>query len=707
MTQARLAASGSTALPTGVDVTTLAPHWARLAQRTWILLFVINLGFIVVGLPFAYQTRLTPCPYSGYMCISGQLNAAQYAIAQAEGLSIPVIAAVMTAFGMTDLIGMSLVGGILIWRKPNDLAAVGMAYVGLTCALGNSDGFGAFRQVSPLAWSAILLVWSINGFLRPLLMCIIPDGQFRPRWVVLPALGCSLALAYIILFRHFEPVVGGSYDRVVNIETLITLFVLLYRYRHIPEQRQQMKWILSGTAVFCAVMIVFVGLSSVIPVLSQPDHPIAYTTRLSLFIVMRSFVFLMILIAILRFRLFDIDLLINRTLVYGALTLMIMAVYMLIVGGLGSLLQAQSSLPLSLLATGILAAAFQPMRMQVQRSVNRLMFGKRDEPLAVLDDLAKHLEIVVTPRNMLTSIVDLTRRTLKLPYVAIEVDAATGQSMPTIIDCGQPAGSLVTFPLIYHGQRVGALLASPRSPGEILNPADRTVLENVARQTSAAIYAARLTQALQHSRQHIITTREEERRRLRRDLHDGLGPALATLTLQAEAARDLIPSNPQRSAELMGEIIGGAQAAIQEIRRVAYALRPPALDDLGLITALREYIAQIPRGGPQQFQISLDAPDVLPPLPAAVEVAVYRIAQESLTNVVRHAQATSCGLRLAVGEEVELEIWDDGRGIPEACRAGVGLRAIHERTAELGGSCVIDSAPGRGTRLTVRLPLTD
>jgi signal transduction histidine kinase len=274
---------------------------------------------------------------------------------------------------------------------------------------------------------------------------------------------------------------------------------------------------------------------------------------------------------------------------------------------------------------------------------------------------------------MLTSIVDLTRRTLKLPYVAIEVDAATGQSMPTIIDCGQPAGSLVTFPLIYHGQRVGALLASPRSPGEILNPADRTVLENVARQTSAAIYAARLTQALQ----------------------------------QAEAARDLIPSNPQRSAELMGEIIGGAQAAIQEIRRVAYALRPPALDDLGLITALREYIAQIPRGGPQQFQISLDAPDVLPPLPAAVEVAVYRIAQESLTNVVRHAQATSCGLRLAVDEEVELEIWDDGRGIPEACRAGVGLRAIHERTAELGGSCVIDSAPGRGTRLTVRLPLTD
>ena len=231
----------------------------------------------------------------------------------------------------------------------------------------------------------------------------------------------------------------------------------------------------------------------------------------------------------------------------------------------------------------------------------------------------------------------------------------------------------------------------------------------MAKQSGVALYAAQQTwQAqqlaadLQHSRERLVTAREEERRRLRRDLHDGLGPALASLTLKVDAARDELGYDTESAAEMLAGLKGDIQAAIGDIRRLVYDLRPPALDDLGLAASLCLLAERVQGAG---LTVACNLPERLPALPAAVEVVIYRITAEALTNVVRHAGAWACTVRLAVTDRVELAISDDGRGLPPNAAAGVGLLSMRERAAELGGEYAIMSALGAGTTVRVWLPL--
>jgi signal transduction histidine kinase len=216
--------------------------------------------------------------------------------------------------------------------------------------------------------------------------------------------------------------------------------------------------------------------------------------------------------------------------------------------------------------------------------------------------------------------------------------------------------------------------------------------------------ALRLSADLQRSRGRLITAQEEERRRLRRDLHDGLGPQLAGLTMTAEAAQDLISNDPKRAEALLDDLIERAQAAVADVRRLVYELRPPALDALGLLGALRAQTAHQEYGG---LRISIREPERLPPLPAAVEIAAYRIALEALNNVARHADARNCVLGLAFDEEageLRVEVIDDGKGIAGDPGTGVGLSSMRERAAELGGSFEIETVPSGGTRVRASLP---
>ena len=219
-----------------------------------------------------------------------------------------------------------------------------------------------------------------------------------------------------------------------------------------------------------------------------------------------------------------------------------------------------------------------------------------------------------------------------------------------------------------------------------------------------AAHAVRLTGDLQRSRTQLVTTREEERRRLRRDLHDGLGPTLAALALKATTVSDLISTDPTAATQLSNELYADIRATVGEIRRLVYALRPPRLDELGLLEAIREAARQQNR--PDGLQITVDAPECLPTLPAAVEVAAYRILQEALTNVARHAHARSCTVRLTLAGAVQVEILDDGVGIPPEQHSGVGLLSMRERAIELGGTCLIERNPGTGTRVYARLPVS-
>jgi signal transduction histidine kinase len=255
--------------------------------------------------------------------------------------------------------------------------------------------------------------------------------------------------------------------------------------------------------------------------------------------------------------------------------------------------------------------------------------------------------------------------------------------------------------LVYQGETVGQLILATRAPGEMFSPADQRLLDDLARQAGVAVHAVRLTSDLQRARERLVTAREEERRRLRRDLHDGLGPQLASQTLLIDTVFRLLPNDIDGAINLLQRLKSQSQDAIADIRRLVYALRPPALDDLGLVGALREHAMQYLQSG---IQITVVAQE-LPPLPAAVEVAVYRIVQEALTNVIRHAQAHLCIIEIALGTELLVTIIDDGCGLPADRRMGVGLTSMQERAAELGGRLVIEPRFGGGTQVRAWLPL--
>ena len=500
-------------------------------------------------------------------------------------------------------------------------------------------------------------------------------------------------------------ILGEGALAVLYLAAMIVGTITQYRISRGSVARQKIRW------------IVFAGMVSSIGGLCLWNLPalvlgysIINTNTLGLLVLPFP---LAIAIAIVRHQLFDIDTIITRTLVYGTLTATVIVLYVLIVGYLGTLFRAEHNLFISLIATSIVAVAFQPLKHWVQHVVNRFMYGERDDPYAVISRLGERLEATIAPDAVLPTIVQTIRDALKLSYVAISL--TTDDRQPTtggeavgdvrrsvVAEAGTLAGTSLALPLTYQHEIVGELLLAPRAPDEAFSPADRRLLHDLARQAGVAAHAVRLTADLQRSRERLVTAREEERRRLRRDLHDGLGPQLASLTLTLAAARELLRHDVDAADRLLQELALHTQAAIADIRRLVYDLRPPALDDLGLVLALREQVAHYSQAG---LQITIDAPEQLPPLPAAVEAAAYRIVQEALTNVVRHAQARNCAVGLTLGDTLDVEICDDGVGLPPGARAGVGLTSMRERTAELGGTCQIESVPGRGTCIHARLPL--
>jgi signal transduction histidine kinase len=356
------------------------------------------------------------------------------------------------------------------------------------------------------------------------------------------------------------------------------------------------------------------------------------------------------------------------------------------------------------------------LRSGLQHIVDRLLFGERDNPYEVLSRLGRRLETALAPEVVLPTIVETVAQALKLPAAVIEIKE--GDHSRVAAAYGPQHMAAITFPLVYHSEIVGQLRVAPRAPEEPLTRDDKRLMEDIAHQAGVAVHATRLTIDLQHSRERLVSAREEERRRLRRDLHDGLGPTLAGQTLKVGAIRNLLTRDPSAADRLLLELGGEIEVAIADIRRLVYALRPPALDELGLVAALRAEatrhdIEEDSGSGPSvdrvtRPRVTVEAPETLPALPAAVEVAAYRIACEALTNAIRHAQATYCRIRLirlTLDDALQVEITDDGMGLPAERRVGVGLVSMRERAEELGGACSITSAPGRGVRVLATLPL--
>jgi len=270
---------------------------------------------------------------------------------------------------------------------------------------------------------------------------------------------------------------------------------------------------------------------------------------------------------------------------------------------------------------------------------------------------------------------------------------------------------LIHLPLTYQTERVGELSLAPRAQSESFSTADMNLLNIIAQQAGAAGHAVRLTDELrqlnadlQQSREHLVTAQEEERRRLRRDLHDGVGPTLASLTQRLDTVADFVKSDPEKSIQLLHELKGQVKGTVAEIRRLVYALRPPVLDEFGLVSAIQEHVA--PYTGPNGLQVMFDVTKPMPPLPAAVEVAAYRITLEAFTNIVNHADASTCRIQIKIeNDSLLLEISDNGKGLTSNTHFGIGSTSIRERATELGGECTIENMPKGGMRVIARLPI--
>jgi len=497
--------------------------------------------------------------------------------------------------------------------------------------------------------------------------------------------------------------IGQAVQQVAVIVTTVILMGYSYFRFTDPVSRSQLRWLAGATALAAITNLLFwfgpelMGAEPLIPRSAVALLALPFPIALGM--------------AVSRYHLFDLDTIVNRSLVYGGLTAGILLTYALTVTLIGGLIPGNAPYAVALLGAGAVAVVALPLRDRMQRSVNRLLYGDRDDPDRALRRLGRRLEASLDPQTVLPTLVEAVAEAMRSPYVAIELErdgearaeAAHG-SVP--IDADGPREPL-RLPIVYRGRPVGWLVVIPRAANEPFSPADLRLLADLARQSGPAVEAVRLTGDLRRSREELVATREEERRRLRRDLHDELGPTLAGSLMKLGAARSLMASEPARAGELLDGLEGDARAMIDEIRRMARDLRPPALDELGLLGVLRQRITTFDEG-PQdgRLRVAFDAPDVLPALPAAVEVAALRIAREGLTNAARHSQASCARVGVALdGDTLVVSVADDGIGVPADVKPGVGLASMRERADELGGSLTVEAPDGGGTRVLARLPL--
>jgi signal transduction histidine kinase len=410
---------------------------------------------------------------------------------------------------------------------------------------------------------------------------------------------------------------------------------------------------------------------------------------------------------ILRNRLFDIDVVVRRTFVYGGLTLGVVASYVAVTSAITALVGGDHGFGASLFATGVAALVALPLRDGLQRAVNRLLYGERDEPWRAMRRLGQRLDLAADPDRVFPVIVETVADALRSPYVGLEVLDEIGRPA-TVAERGARLEAVVSVPLVHGADRVGTLTLGVRHGERGFRPDETDLLGGLARQAGGAIHALRLQADLARSHERLLVAREEERRRLRHDLHDGLGPSLAAIGLRAEASAEVLTSDPEVAKRLLDELGADVRATLDDIRRLVDGLRPPALDELGLLGAIEQQAARLEGStgaGPVTTIAVEGRPLPLPALPAAVEVAAYRIAVEALTNAVRHAEARTCAIRLDVGDELVVEVVDDGNGLPSGVAPGTGLESMESRAAELGGSVRIERRRGGGTRLEARLPI--
>jgi two-component system, NarL family, sensor kinase len=592
-----------------------------------------------------------------------------------------------------------LIGALVLREAPGN--RLGILFAGMGGWMGMVALADPVSAAVPSGWLHGLSVW-VQGMWTPtpygvlLVPPLYPHGRpISPawgRWVRVSITAAAISILALACSRHVVdghpevrnpiqlPVPDAVMVAVVLAGTLVAVAIAIAamvaqarRTRHGgPGDRARAAWL------FSAVLFMLAGVVIEIPAASLTVQLLAAGCLAA---------------GIIRHRLFDIEAVLTRSLVYAVAVAASLAAALLAAAALGYG-AGMGVLPALTAAATSLALARADSRMR--QMANRLLFGGRDNPAQALGTLGERLAATPTPDDVLPAVVTTLRESLALPYAAVTL---VGEQEPAAHD-GAPVDRQVGFPLQYGGQEVGCLRLGLRRGERALSAAEERLVSTFAAQAGTAAHGAQVTRELRRSRERLVAAREEERRTLRRDLHDGVGPALAGMALGLQSLQRARVGAEQ--TRLAADLCEQAQQTLSEVRRLAQDLRPSTLDELGLESAVRQHAQMMTRLSGIEVEVSVPRP--IPDLPAAVEVAAYRIVQEGLANVARHAGTRSCAVSLDHDGALLVCIRDDGRGeVPR--EAGAGLRSMRERAEELGGRCTVTFHPGRGTTVRAELPL--
>jgi len=645
----------------------------------------------------------------------------------------------------------ALIGALIVRRARN---TVGWALLGVGVGLAVLSFTSAYAVVGIASHPATLPAPSLVGALAEpdfagtsttlaFMLFVFPTGALPSRrWRPVVTLGLTAAGLTVLGFlfvpaKENLPAPGGislTYANPVRVQamgpalaavlagaawvvalvTAAAFLSLVIRYRTGgSEQRQQIKWL--GLAAASELLLLLAGFLALIAC-SCASSPIA-----SSLLLMAAFVVLIgvpaaLAIAILKYQLYEIDVIIKRAVVYGVLAAGVTVMYVGVVVGVGTLVGERGSPALTIAAAVAIALLFQPLRRRAQRFANRLVYGERATPYQVLSDFAERMAGTFNLEDVLQRMAAIlaagTGATRVNVWLRIGAQLRSAATWPAEAAPLQPValaddGAVPSFPpterivAVRHGAELLGALAIQKPPSEPLTPTEETLLEDLAAQAGLVLRNVRLTADLQASledlrasRRRLVGAQDQERRKIERNLHDGAQQQLVALSVQV-GLLERLAQDPDRVKEMAGRLRGAVQDALDDLRDLARGIYPPLLADKGLAAALE---AQARRAA---VATTVHA-DGVGRYPQEVEAAVYFCALEALQNVAKYAEASSASVRLTQRDgDLMFEIEDDGRGFDATLtRRGTGLQGMADRLDAIGGTLTVRSTPGEGTLVT-------